>query len=123
MEREGLLAARVRRLPLQAELAHQVQRVERRPHFSDPGDGQFDVVLITEAERDRLLYYLEHWQDNRDRLAILPTLRGRRLQIEWTGFALHIDDKLQPKPKAKPKEMAGSSCCPPRKPSGSLAQK
>jgi diacylglycerol kinase (ATP) len=76
-------------------------------HDSDPADGQFDVVMVTEAERNRLLYYLEHWQDDRDRLAILPTLRGRRLQIEWTGFALHIDDKLQPKPKAKPKEIAG----------------
>jgi diacylglycerol kinase family enzyme len=76
-------------------------------HDSKPGDGQLDVVLVTEAERDRLVYYLEHWQDNRERLAMLPTRRGRRLQIEWTGFALHIDDKLQPKAKAKPKEIAG----------------
>ncbi len=76
-------------------------------HDSQPGDGHFDVVLVTEAERERLLYYLEHLQDNRDRLAILPTRRGRHLQIEWTGFPLHIDDKLRPKPKAKPKEMAG----------------
>jgi len=76
-------------------------------HDSQPGDGQFDVVLVTEAERDRLLYYLEHWQNNRERLGMLPTLRGRRLQIEWTGFALHIDDKLEPKAKAKPKEIAG----------------
>ena len=66
-------------------------------------------MLVTEAERDRLLYYLEHWQNNRERLGMLPTLRGRRLQIEWTGFALHIDDKLQPKAKAKPKEIAGLS--------------
>lgn len=76
-------------------------------HDSQPGDGQFDVVLVTEDERDRLVYYLEHWQDNRERLAMLPTLRGRRLQIEWTGFALHIDDKLRPKAKVKPREMAG----------------
>jgi diacylglycerol kinase family enzyme len=76
-------------------------------HDSQPGDGQFDVVLVTEAERDRLVYYLEHWQENRERLAMLPTRRGRRLQIEWTGFALHIDDRLRPKAKAKPKEIAG----------------
>jgi len=76
-------------------------------HDSEPGDGQFDVVLVTEAERDRLRYYLEHWQDNRERLAMLPTRRGRRLEIEWTGFPLHIDDKLRPKPSLKPKEMAG----------------
>jgi diacylglycerol kinase family enzyme len=76
-------------------------------HDSRPGDGQFDVVLATEAERDRLLYYLAHWQENRERLAMLPTRRGRQFQIEWTGFPLHIDDKLQPKAKAKPKEIAG----------------
>ena len=72
-------------------------------HDSHPGDGQLDVVLVTDEHRDRLLYYLEHWQENRERLAMLPTLRGKRLQVEWTGFALHIDDKLQPGAKAKPK--------------------
>ncbi len=74
---------------------------------STPGDGQLDVVLVTEDERERLLHYLDHWQENRERLAVLPTLRGTRLQIEWTGFALHIDDKLRPNEKVKPKEMAG----------------
>jgi diacylglycerol kinase (ATP) len=74
---------------------------------SRPGDGHFDVVLVTEAERERLLLYLEQWQDNRERLAVLPSQRGRRLQIEWTAFELHIDDKLRPKEKAGPDEVAG----------------
>jgi diacylglycerol kinase family enzyme len=74
---------------------------------STPGDGQFDVVLVTEAERARLVHYLDHWQDNRDRLAILPTVKGSRLQLEWHGFPLHIDDKLKPGAKAKPSEVAG----------------
>ena len=76
-------------------------------HESHPGDGELDVVVVREAERDRLLHYLEHWQQNRERLAMLPTLRGRRLEMEWTGFALHIDDKLRPKADAKPGKMAG----------------
>ena len=29
------------------------------------------------------------------------------LKMEWTGFALHIDDKLRPKADAKPRQMAG----------------
>jgi diacylglycerol kinase family enzyme len=74
---------------------------------SRPGDGELNVVLVTEEHRERLLYYLEHWQENRERLAMLPTRRGKRLQLEWTGFALHIDDKLKPKTKLKPKRMAG----------------
>jgi diacylglycerol kinase family enzyme len=76
-------------------------------HDSQPGDGQLDIVLVSEAERARLLHYLEHWQENRERLAMLPTLRGRALKLEWTGFALHIDDKLQPKADAEPATMAG----------------
>lgn len=74
---------------------------------SSPGDGELDVVLVTEEERERLLYYLDHWQENRERLAVLPTRRGSRLQIEWTGYPLHVDDKLKPKPDAEPNEMAG----------------
>jgi diacylglycerol kinase family enzyme len=76
-------------------------------HDSRPSDGELDVVLVTEAERKRLVYYLEHWQDNRDRLAVLPSMRGRRLQLQWTGFELHIDDKLKPKDDARPAEMVG----------------
>jgi diacylglycerol kinase family enzyme len=74
---------------------------------SQPGDGQFDVVLVTETERARLLEYLDKWQDNRERLAVLPTRQGRRLQMEWTGFELHIDDKLRPKKRADPDDIAG----------------
>ena len=76
-------------------------------HDSQPGDGTFHVVMVTEAERPRLVHYLEHWQDNRERLAMLPSQRGRRLQIEWTGFALHIDDKLKPVEDAAADEVAG----------------
>jgi diacylglycerol kinase family enzyme len=69
---------------------------------SKAGDGTFDVVLAGEVERDRLLEYLSRWQDNRERLAVLPSHRGKTLHIEWTGFGVHIDDKLWPKKKDKP---------------------
>ena len=72
-----------------------------------PGDGEFEVVLVTEEERERLVHCLESWQDNRERLAVLPSHRGRRLQIEWAGFPLHIDDRLYPKKDPEPKEIAG----------------
>lgn len=71
------------------------------------GDGQLEVVLVPEAQRSRLVKYLEHWHENRERPSLLPSRRGKHLQIEWTGFALHIDDKLRPKSKVKPKHMAG----------------
>ena len=74
---------------------------------ADPGDGLLEVVMAGEDERPRLIEYLDKWQDNRERLAVLPTLRGRKLEIEWTGIPLHIDDKLRPKKSAGPDEIAG----------------
>lgn len=71
------------------------------------GDGQLEVVLVPESQRGRLVRYLEHWHENRERLSLLPSRRGKHLQIEWTGFALHIDDKLRPRKKADPDEVAG----------------
>jgi diacylglycerol kinase family enzyme len=63
---------------------------------SQPGDGSFELVLVTQAERDRLKNYLATWQENRERLAVLPSHRGKRLELQWSGFALHIDDELWP---------------------------
>lgn len=74
---------------------------------SKPGDGCLDVVVVTEAERERLVHYLDTWQENPERLAMLPSVRGARLQIDWPGFALHIDDKLKPTEDARPNEIAG----------------
>jgi diacylglycerol kinase (ATP) len=68
---------------------------------SEPGDGRFDVVMVTEAERERLKNYLATWQENRERLAVLPSRRGKHLRIDWTGFELHIDDQLWPERNAK----------------------
>ena len=71
------------------------------------GDGQLEVVLVPEAQRARLVRSLDQWQENRARASLLPSRRGKHLQIEWTGFALHIDDKLRPKKKAEAEDVAG----------------
>ena len=80
------------------------------------GDGHFSVIAVTKAERARLVEYLENWKDDREDVGFLPSLRGRRLQLDWSGFPLHIDDKLMPKHSAKAKEIAGPvevriGCC------------
>jgi diacylglycerol kinase family enzyme len=63
---------------------------------SKPGDGQFDLVMVTETERERLSHYLETWQEEKERLAVLPTRHGKHLRIEWNGFPVHIDDEFWP---------------------------
>jgi diacylglycerol kinase (ATP) len=71
------------------------------------GDGQLEVVLVPESQRAKLVRYLEQWHENRERASLLPSRRGKHLQIEWTGFALHIEDKLRTRKKADPEEVAG----------------
>jgi diacylglycerol kinase (ATP) len=75
---------------------------------SRQGDGQFDLVMVTEAERERLGQYLLHWQENKARLAVLPSRRGRKLRIEWTGFRVHIDDEFWPEDEAEGKNGSGT---------------
>jgi diacylglycerol kinase family enzyme len=68
---------------------------------SKPGDGQFDLVMVGEAERERLGQYLLHWQENKARLAVLPSRQGRELRIEWTGFRVHLDDEFWPEDESE----------------------
>lgn len=75
---------------------------------SKPGDGTLDLVLVGEKERDRLVNLLASWQDNRERLAVLPTHSGKHLRFEWTGFPLHIDDELWPAEGEKPAAKSGA---------------
>lgn len=59
-------------------------------------DGCLDVVMVTEAERERFEAYLASWQRGWHRPPDLPCRRGRRLCIEWERYELHIDDELWP---------------------------
>ena len=68
---------------------------------SKPGDGTFDLVMVGEEDRDRLTSYLKAWQENRERLAVLPSRSGKALRIEWSGYPLHIDDELWPEEGAE----------------------
>lgn len=96
-----------RYLMLEALNLHYVGPNMRLAVDAKPGDNHFEVVLVGENERDRLAHYLERWQEDRDRLAVLPSHRGKRLLIEWNGLPLHIDDKLYPQEDPDPEETAG----------------
>lgn len=63
-----------------------------------PGDGQMEVVMVRDAERDRLHEILASWQNEKPRVAVLPSRRGRRLSFAWTGYPMHIDDRIWPAP-------------------------
>jgi len=70
-------------------------------------DGLFDVVMVAEEDRGALHEHLKTWQDGMLWPAEFKTLRAEHVEIEWTGFPVHLDDKLwPPKGKKKPKSPA-----------------
>lgn len=71
-------------------------------------DGELDLVLLAEKHRRKLQDHIKDWQEGKPWPPEFGARRCKRLKIEWTGFKLHIDDKLwpdgdkkkQPKPPA-----------------------
>jgi diacylglycerol kinase family enzyme len=61
--------------------------------FADPGDGQFEVVLIPEERRNDFLKYLEAKTKGNEELTYFHTIRANKVEMFWKGTAMHIDDE------------------------------
>lgn len=64
---------------------------------ADPGDGRFDVLLVSERQRARLLAYLEKLAQGIRARFPFRTIKARRITIRWEGNDMHIDDQLNRK--------------------------
>jgi diacylglycerol kinase family enzyme len=62
----------------------------------NPDDAMLDVVLVTAAERDALEESLENWKEGELHVPDLPVVRASNVELEWTGFEVHIDDEAWP---------------------------
>ena len=69
---------------------------------SDPGDGEFDVVLITEKQRPALAEYVQKKINGLEVPFDFPILKARNMEMEWKGKHAHVDDEYlkieHPKP-------------------------
>lgn len=68
----------------------------------DITDGMLDVLMVSTVHRDILAHYLATWQNGMLWPADLPTYRGRRVEFDWNGFELHIDDSVWPGEQDRP---------------------
>ena len=66
-------------------------------------DGMFDVVMVHDHDREKLHEHLATWQEGALWPSEFKTSQGARLEIEWKGFPVHIDDKVWPGEDEKPK--------------------
>jgi diacylglycerol kinase family enzyme len=61
-----------------------------------PDDGLLDVVLVTTSDRDKLHESLANWQEGDLHPPDLPRYRASRVDLEWSGFDVHLDDEAWP---------------------------
>jgi diacylglycerol kinase (ATP) len=65
------------------------------PH-AHPGDGLLDIVFVSADEQDKLSMCLSDCINGKLSRPALTVRKGQRLQIEWDGFTVHIDDEVWP---------------------------
>ena len=61
---------------------------------ADAADGAFDLVLVTEAEREMLVEWLAAKERGEPLRYAFPAVRGRTLRIVEGDFGVHVDDEV-----------------------------
>lgn len=62
--------------------------------LSDPGDGEFEVVLVPEEQKEKFLAYIAGKIENREEVYSFHTLKGKQIRISWEGTHVHVDDEV-----------------------------
>lgn len=63
------------------------------PH-GDPGDGEFEVVLIPESDKEKLASYIENKLKGIEVPYTFQQLKGKNISISWDGTHMHVDDGM-----------------------------
>ncbi len=61
--------------------------------FADPGDEFFDVILVTDNQRDEFAAYVKGKLEGKEQPPFFTALKAKKLEIYWEGTALHADDE------------------------------
>ncbi|HEY9487547.1 MAG TPA: diacylglycerol kinase family protein [Chryseosolibacter sp.] len=60
---------------------------------ADPGDGEFDVVLITDRQRKHLADYVRKKIQGHEIPFDFPILKATKMKVIWNGKHVHVDDE------------------------------
>jgi diacylglycerol kinase (ATP) len=61
---------------------------------ADPGNGQFEVVLIPEDRRDDLAAWIKQKLNGEETAFDVPTIPGTKIEVHTEDTLLHTDDEL-----------------------------
>ena len=62
--------------------------------LSDPGDGEFEVVLVPEQHKEKFAAYVGDKINRQETTYSLHTLKGKNIKISWEGTHVHTDDQI-----------------------------
>jgi diacylglycerol kinase (ATP) len=60
----------------------------------DPSDGEFEVILVSERQRDEFAAYVHNKLHGIEQPPIFNILKAKNLEMYWEGRLLHIDDEI-----------------------------
>jgi diacylglycerol kinase family enzyme len=60
----------------------------------DPGDGEFDVVLIPESDKEKFFGYVQQKLDGIELVYDFHSIRAKKINISWQGTHVHVDDEI-----------------------------
>jgi diacylglycerol kinase (ATP) len=63
------------------------------PH-GDPGDGQFEIVLIPENDKDKLASYVSNKIKGTEEPYSFQQFKAKNIKISWEGTHVHVDDEI-----------------------------
>jgi diacylglycerol kinase (ATP) len=61
---------------------------------ADPSDGHLDFVFVSEGERNEFEDYLTRRLECKDSPAGITVRRGKKLEVQWQGEEIHVDDRI-----------------------------
>jgi diacylglycerol kinase family enzyme len=62
--------------------------------LGDPGDGEFEVILLPDQHREKFASYVENRLQGKEDTYQFHTLKGKDILISWKGTHVHVDDKV-----------------------------
>jgi diacylglycerol kinase family enzyme len=63
------------------------------PH-ADPGDGELEVVLVPEENKERFASYVLSKMSGDEKTHVFRTLKAKSVRISWEGTHVHVDDEI-----------------------------
>jgi diacylglycerol kinase (ATP) len=67
----------------------------------DPGDGQFELILIPESQREQFARYVSYKIGGIETTFVPVVIKGRKISIATPAGLMHVDDELKKLKKSK----------------------